>query len=200
MPAPNGASWHWVGQHMAYNDIPMSIKLFEYAGSEEAVETFYRDYWRLSGHGQLAVKNFGLYKILSHDLRGFYTTVQYRLENGFVKGKVVVTESLKRARSSRKSNLPVPPSAKIASKVETRDGAKRSETLTIESFKDIDFNKGYYENQLDSDGWHLVYQSGDDRHTLVQHYQKSSELLQITIKNLSGIDKNRTQILLHWVE
>lgn len=200
VPAPNGASWHWVSKHMAYNGLPMSIKMFEYAGTEEEVESFYRNYWRMEGHGQSSVKDFRVYKIMSYDLRGFYTTVQYRFENGFVKGKIVVTESPGKRLPDKKSELPVPPGGTIASKVQTRDNGKLSETLTIESHKRIEFNKGYYESQLDYLDWKLVYESDNGRASVVQHYQKGSELLQINIKKLTGIDNNRTQILVHWIK
>lgn len=200
VPAPDGASWYWVSKNMAYNGLPMSIKMFEYAGLGREVDDFYKNYWRSSGHGQSKIKDFGLYRILSYDLRGMYTTVQYRLENGFIKGKIVVTESPGRRRSDKKSELPIPPAAEVASKVETRDGGQISETLTIESHKSVDFNKSYYENQLDFQDWKLVYQTGDPSESLIQHYQQGSQLLQITIKKITGIDKNRSQILIHWTK
>ena len=71
-------------------------------------------------------------------------------------------------------------------------------SILLNSNKNIDFNKSYYENQLEFDDWHLIFESGNAQ-SLVQHYQKGSQLLQITIKMLNGIDKNRTQILLHLV-
>lgn len=200
VPAPNGATWYWVSKNMAYNGMPMSIKMFEFAGTEEQVKSFYRNHFRMEGHGQTSEKNFGLYTILSQDLRGYYTTIQYRLENGFIKGKVVVSESPGKRLSDKKSKLPVPPGATVASKVESQDNGTRTETLTIESHKRIDFNRSYYESQLDFQGWKKVYQTGDGENAIVQHYQRSSELLQITIKKLSGIDRNRSHILVHWTK
>lgn len=200
VPAPGGASWYWVSKNMAYNGLPMSIKMFEFAGTADQVKSFYRNYWRMEGHGQTSEKDFGIYTILSQDLRGYYTTVQFRLENGFIKGKIVVSESPGKRRSDKKSKLPVPPGAKIASKVESLDDGRRTETLTIESHKRLDFNRSYYENQMDFQGWKLVYQTGDSENSLVQHYQRSSELLQITIKKLTGIDRNRSHILIHWIK
>ena len=200
VPAPDGASWYWVSKNMAYNGLPMSVKMFEFAGTADQVKSFYRNYWRMKGHGQTSEKDLGLYTILSQDLRGYYTTVQYRLENGFIKGKIVVTESPDRRRSDKKSKLPVPPGANVASKVESLDDGRRTETLTIESYKRVDFNRRYYENQMDFQGWKLVYQAGDGENSVVQHYQRSSELLQITIKKLTGIDRNRSHVLIHWIK
>lgn len=200
VPVPDAASWYWVGERMAYNGLPMSIKMFRYPGTEKSLQAFYRNYWRLQGHGQLVEKDFGAHKLMSYDLRGIYTSVQYRTSLAGVEGKLVVTESPGRRRPDRKSRLPVPPTAVIASKVETLDGSTRSETLTIESFKTLDFNKRYYENQLLFDQWKLVFTSGDGRQSSIQHYQKGADQLQITIKKLSGIDKNHSQILLHWIK
>ena len=200
VPAPNGATWYWVSKNMAYNGLPMSIKMFEFAGTEEQVKSFYRNYFRMEGHGQTSEKNFGLYTILSQDLRGYYVTVQYRLENGFMKGKIVASESPGKRLSDKKSQLQVPPGATIASKVESQDNGTRTETLTIESHKRVDFNRNYYENQLDFQDWKRVFQTGDGDNAIVQHYQRNSELLQITIKKLTGIDRNRSHILIHWTK
>ncbi len=104
VPAPGGASWYWVSKNMAYNGLPMSIKMFEFAGTADQVKSFYRNYWRMEGHGQTSEKDFGIYTILSQDLRGYYTTVQFRLENGFIKGKIVVSESRERGGQTRSPN------------------------------------------------------------------------------------------------
>ncbi len=199
VPVPDGASWSWVGKKMAYNGMPTSIKIFEYRGNSEDVKSFYKDYWRSKGNGQTQEKDFGLNTILSHDLRGVYTTVQYRMESGLVKGKVVVTESPGRVTLTTKSEIPVPPGAEVASRVESMDGGRRTESVTLESHKSVNFNRGYYESQMDFDGWSLVYET-ETFDSSVQHYQKGSDLLQVTVKEMNGIDVNRSLILVHWTK
>lgn len=200
VPAPPGSSWNWVSRQMSYNGLPMSIKMFEVLGQYRDVEQFYSNLWKTTGHGKTDARDFGVYRIMGYELRGIYVSVQFRQEDNWVRGKIVVSESPNKRRPNFKTKLPKPPSSTVASVVESLDRGKRAETVTIESNKSVAFNKQYYENQLRSREWSLVYASGDGKNGSVQHYQKGSEQLQITIKKLTGIDNNRSEILIHWIK
>ena len=199
LPAIPGSTWSWVGARMAMNGIPMSIKTFEYFGSEQDIERYYTDLWRLKGHGQSVAKNFGINRIIGYELDGFYSSVQYHQEGGVVKGKLVVTQLQTRAGALQRSRIPKAPSSKRMSRVESLDGGQRTETVTFESNKTVDFNMRYYENQYENDGWKMAYaksQNGAD----IRHYQRNGELMQITIRRLSGDGKRRSHILVHWIK
>ncbi len=200
VPVPPGATWFWGGQHMSYNGIPMSIKIFEYFGDERDVVDFYNNLWKSSAHGHTSVKNYGLYRIMGYEARGFYISVQFRQEGSFVKGKITTTETPGKRRPSFKTRLPKPPSAEVVNVVENLDGGQRTETVTIHSNKPVSYNAQYYARELKRLGWALVYQKGDGRNTVINHYQKSSQLLQITIKKLTVNDTNRSHILIHWMK
>ncbi len=200
LPVPPGATWQWVGNQMAMNGIPMSIKTFEYRGTERQLERFYIRLWKSKGHGQYKTKDWGRNKIIGHELDGFYSTVQYRKENGVITGKLVVTEVSDRHRNNRKTKVPKPPASNIINIVESRDAGRRSETVTFDSNKGVDFNTRYYENQYNSSGWGLVFSQNERQRTSVRHFQKGSQLVQVTIKQLSGSNKNKTHIMVHWVK
>lgn len=200
LPAIPGATWSWVGARMAMNGVPMSIKTFEFLGTEQQIERFYSNLWSLKGHGQSVAKNFGRNRIIGYELDGFYSSVQYHQEGAFVQGKLVVTKIQTRAGVARKSKIRKPPSSKLISQVESLDGGQRTETVTFESNKTVDFNMRYYENQYENDGWKLAYAKSSAGVAVIRHYQRGSELMQVTIKQLAGRSKNRSQILVHWIK
>jgi len=200
LPVIPGASWSWVGARMAINGVPMSIKTFEFLGSEQQIVRYYTNLWKLKGHGQSVAKDFGSKRIIGYELDGFYSSVQYRQEGPFVKGKLVVTKLQLRAGSSKKSRIPKPPSSKRISRVESLDGGQRTETVTFESNKTVDFNMRYYENQYDNDGWKLAYAKVGEGNAVIRHYQRNGELMQITITQLSGDGRRRSHILVHWIK
>ena len=199
LPAIPGASWSWVGAKMAMNGIPMSIKTFEYLGAEQEVERYYTDLWKLKGHGQSVAKNFGRNRIIGYELDGFYSSVQYHQEGAFVKGKLVVTKLQTGAGAAQKTRIPKPPSSKRMSRVESLDGGQRTETVTFESNKTVDFNMRYYENQYENDGWKMAYAKSSGS-SVMRHYQRNGELMQITIRRLSGDGRRRSHILVHWIK
>ncbi|PCJ29397.1 MAG: hypothetical protein COA99_19480 [Moraxellaceae bacterium] len=200
LPVIPGATWQWVGQQMAIDGTPMSVKLFEYAGKERDVERFYVKLWKSRGHGQYKAKNWGKYKIIGHELDGFYASVQYRKEGMFVKGKVVVTEVGGKYRRASKTNIPTPRSAHNISKLESIDAGKRAETVTFDSNKGVDFNTRYYENQYNADGWTAILVNDPSRETSMRHFQRGAELVQVTVKGLPGISKKQTHIIVHWIK
>jgi len=200
IPVVPGATWQWVGTQMAMNGIPMSIKTFEYAGTERQLERFYISLWKSKGHGQYKAKDWGRYKIIGHELDGYYSTVQYRNENGFIKGKLVGTEVTTRHRNKHKSKVPSPPSSRILNIVESRDAGRTSETVTFDSNKGVDFNTRYYENQYENDSWRLVFSQDTPRQVSIRHFQKRGQLVQVTIKHLPGSPKNKTHIMVHWIK
>ncbi|OUS31237.1 hypothetical protein A9Q99_04360 [Gammaproteobacteria bacterium 45_16_T64] len=200
IPVIPGATWQWVGVQMAINGIPMSIKTFEYKGTERQLERYYVSLWKSKGHGQYKAKDWGRYKIIGHELDGFYSTVQYRKEGKVIRGKLVVTEIATRHRNKQGTQVPKPPASNVISVVESRDAGKRSETVTFDSNKDVDFNIRYYENQYKNENWGLVFSQDVYRRSSVRHFQKGSQLVQVTVKLLPGQPKNKSHIMVHWIK
>ncbi|MDY6922008.1 MAG: hypothetical protein SV765_17550, partial [Pseudomonadota bacterium] len=120
-----GAQWQWVGQRMAINDIPISIKVFTYPGSAEEVKRFYLDRWRLSGLGKLSQQTVGNARIITYQLDQHVYSVQFAQHGDNVDGKLVVSLSPLSRRPSRDTRLPLPPRTQVASKVESLDGGRR---------------------------------------------------------------------------
>lgn len=195
-----GATWHWVGRQMSFNGMPMSVKMFEYAGEQSDVESFYAALWKKKGHGKIESKNYGLNRIMGFEHRGFYVSVQFLQEGFWTKGKIVVSESPGKRRKDLKTEMKTPPGSIVASIVGSLDAGKRAETVTIDSYKSVDFNARFYESQLDYDDWVLIYSNRGSSDSALMHYQRGGEQLQITIQKITGFDKNRSQILIHWIK
>lgn len=198
-PVMPGAKWQWVGRSMVVNGIPMSIKLFSLHGSSGDLVEFYNSYWRTRGHGAVTDKLFGSTRILGYELDGYFTSVQFVDEMGSISGKIVVSLSPAVIRPSKKSTLPVPPGSTVVSRIESKDEAAFSESLTVLVDRSTSFTEQYYQNQLIHAGWQLVR---EDRKSMDWAAQFQSEVgtLQINIKPLPGQDRNRSKILVHWLK
>ncbi|MVF12533.1 hypothetical protein FT643_10310 [Ketobacter sp. MCCC 1A13808] len=194
-----GAQWYWVGQHMALNNIPMSIRMFSYPGEKEKVEKFYLSRWQTKGHGKLSKRNVGDLKILTYELDGFLYSVQFAQKGSVVEGKLAVSPTPLHYTSNVKSILPLAPSSKVASKVESLENGRRTETLTIDSKLPWRQLETYYVNQFTNDDWVMSSRS-ENRVGSVTSFQRGGELLQLTIKGLQGRNSSFSQALLHWLK
>lgn len=194
------AEWYWVGEHMAVNGVPMAIKMFTYRGKSEEVAQYYRSLWKGKGHGKLSERAMGARMILGYELDGFYYTIQYEESGGVVQGKAVVTPTPLNYKSSKKTQLPLPPRAKVYSKVESLDLGKREETVSLEARVDVSYVTDFYKRELGSQGWQLFSSSGDGRNSSVMSFQRGGELLQLTAKALQHNNSQSTQLLIHWLK
>lgn len=195
-----GASWYWVGRQMALDGMPMSVKMFSYRGSPKNVVDFYLSTWKVMGNGKLRNDSLGSRIILGYELDEFFYSVQLEVRAGVVEGKVVVTPTPLNYRTSRSSLLPIPPRSKVLSKVESLDGGKREETLSIDSRFDVSYVADFYTDQLVADGWLLLFRRGDQSLSATLNFQRGSELLQLTAKGLQQGNSKGCQVLIHWIK
>lgn len=194
------AQWYWVGQRMALNGIPMSIKMFTYRGAGDEVGHFYRSLWKVKGHGKSREDKFGSRTILGYELDGFYYTVQFDEARGKVEGKIVVTPTPSSYPTSKKTLLPMPPRSNVISKVESFDAGRPEETVSVDSRFDVSYVVDFYKDQLISDGWQLFSVSGDLNNSAMLNFQRGGELLQLSAKALHQNNSQKTQFLLHWLK
>lgn len=194
------ANWYWVGQRMALNNIPMSIKMFAVKASVADVEKFYLSAWKVKGHGKATNKSIGSMKILGYELDGIQYSAQFSQNNGMVEGKLVVSPTPLNYKANRKTSLPVAPRTDVTSKVESIELGRRSETLTLESSLGVEQLLLFYTSQLENLDWHQYSQSGDGHDGAVLSFQKGGELLQLTVKRLQGRNTSFCQILIHWLK
>ena len=195
-----GAQWYWVGEHMALNGMPMSIKMFTYRGKIEDVVSFYLSYWKSLGNGKINQNTFGSKKILGYELDGFYYSVQFESAQGVVQGKAVVTPTPLNYSTSKKSTLPIPPRTTVLSKVESLDYGRREETLSMQANIGISYVVEYYKDQLPQDGWKLFSSNGDMQNSVVLSFQRDGELLQLTATALQHNNSLQCQFLIHWIK
>jgi len=194
-----GAQWYWVGEHMAVNNIPMSVRLFSYSGEKKELEKYYLSEWKMKGHGKLRQRNVGDLKILSYELDGFLYSVQFSQKGDVVDGKLVVSPTPLNYKSDMNSSLPLAPKSRVANKVETIETGRRSETLTVDSKLPWKQLEAYYLDQLTNDSW-VKYSRSENGAGSVTSFQREGELLQLTIKGLQGRNSSFSQALIHWLK
>lgn len=196
----SGANWYWAGQRMAVNNIPMSVKIFSYPGSVEEVKQYYLSLWKVKGHGKLSQKHIGDLVILGYELNGIQYSVQFSQQGQVVDGKIVVSPTPLNYKYNRKTTFPLPPRAKVASKVESLEMGRRSETLTVDVSLGVEQVLYFYMDQLNVDGWKQYSVSGDGHSGAVVSFQRGAELLQLNIKALQGRNSSFSQVLINWIK
>lgn len=194
------ASWYSMGEHMALNGVPMSVKMFSYQGHIEDVEQYYLGLLRSKGHGKLKQTRMQDRVILGYQLGEFQFSVQMQESAGVVKGRTMVTPSPLNFRPSMKTELPIPPRSTVLSKVESLDGGRRAETLTVDSRFDVVYVTDFYGEQLGHDGWQLFSRSGDGKNSAVLSFQRGTELLQLSAKGLQVNNSQKCQFLINWIK
>lgn len=199
IPPPPGSDWVWVGRQMVVDGTPMSIKTFEYDGTEADLVTHFENYWKTLGHGafkrnKLADKNF-----LVHETPDFYTTVQYQLIGKHISGSIAI--SLPKFEKVQLKKLPIknPPGCKLVNRILSNDLGIYSESVTLLSNKGVRFNVSYYADQLLSSGWAKVGETCNATGCDTQ-YQSQVGQLQISIKDLPGNNGNLSRILFHLIK
>jgi hypothetical protein len=195
---PPGSTWFWVSNKMSYNGLAMTVRKFEYFGTEADVERYYSDLWHSMGFGTRSSQDLGPVRVMSFEQRGAFISVQFAQEGSWVKGKIVVSENPDQRKPSFKTTLPVMPGAVVANVIESLDGDQHTESVTLETSKPVDFVRRFYESQLDSRGFQRVFVSNSETDDgVLMQYQKGSAQLQITIKNPHGNDRSGSHVLIH---
>lgn len=195
-----GASWYTLGDRMALNGVPMTIKFFTYRGRIEDVEQYYLGLLRSTGHGKLSQRRLRDRVILGYQLGEYQYSIQMQSARGVVEGKAMVTPSALNFRPSMKTELPLPPRSTVLSKVESLDAGRRAETLTLDSRFDVAYVVDFYLDQLGQDRWQLFSRSGDGKNSAVLSFQRGPELLQLTVKGLQANNSQKCQFLINWVK
>lgn len=195
-----GATWYRMGERMALNGVPMSVKMFTYAGRIEDVEQYYLSELRAKGHGKLKQTRLREQVILGYQLGEYQYSIQMQVGRGGVEGKAMVTPSPLNFKPSMKTTLPVPPRSQVLSKVESLDAGRRAETLTVNAGFDAGYVADFYMDQLARDGWQLFSRGGNGENSAVLSFQRGAELLQLTAKGLQGNNSRKCQFLINWVK
>lgn len=155
--------------------------------------------WSTLGHGTTVRSRIGPKSVLIDDLSDFYTTVQYEVQGEHITGSITVSVPLSEKRKPSKPLIASPPGSKTVSHIESNDLGIYSETITLMSRRSVDFNSGYYENQLRNKGWLKI----DNRCSLAScdgQYQSTQGQLQISIKDLPAGSGNGSRILIHLIK
>ena len=200
LPAMPKSEWFWVGQHMAINGIPMSIKMFTYSGKKEDVIQFYHSLWKSQGNGKTRDNDFGDRYVLGYELEGYYYTVQFQVAGGTISGKLVVTPTPLNYHSSKRTELPLPPKTNVKSKVESLDNGRREETITATCYFGVSYVVDYYKDSLADDGWKPYSGNGSSQDSAVLSFQRGSELLQLTVKGLQHNNSQKSRFLINWIK
>lgn len=196
-----GSSWFWVGQHMALNGVPMSVKAFTYKGRIDDIAQFYRNQLRAMGHGKLRESKLRDRVILGYQLGEHYYTIQMdRGSGGQIQGKVVVTPTALNFKVSLNTELPLPPRTKVISVLQSLDAGRRSETVSASCSMDVGYVVDFYVEQLAIDGWKLFSRGRRTEDSSVISFQRGAELLQLTVKGLQANNSQSSQFLINWAK
>lgn len=195
-----GAQWYWAGRKMAVNNIPMSIKLFSYAGNMDDVKAYYLGLWQMKGHGKVSEKSIGDMVVLGYQLDGFQYSVQFSQQGEVVDGKIVITPTPLNYRENKDTSLPLPPRSRVSSVVKSIEVSSLSESVTFESTLGVPQILDFYMIELRGDQWQQFSGSGDGETGAVVSFQRGGELLQLNIKGLQGRNSSFTQVLINWVK
>ena len=196
----SGARWFWAAQRMAYNSVPMTIKLFSFPGTTDQVKKYYQGLWKTKGHGKSHSRSAGDLIILSYELDGYLYTVQFSQKGKIVDGKIVVSLGSLNANSSTQTRFPIPPRTKVMSKIDAIDNGRRAETLDLDSRLQVAQIVDFYLSALERDQWQRYSTSGDGRNNAVLSFQRQGELLQLSINGLQGRNSKFSQVLIHWLK
>lgn len=196
-----GSTWFWVGEHMALNGVPMSVKAFRYQGRIDDVAQFYRSQLRSMGHGKLRESRLRDRVILGYQLGEHYITIQMDMGGGgVIQGKAVVTPSALNFKVSMATDLPLPPKTSVISIVQSLDAGRRSETVSANCEMNAGYVVDFYVEQLNVDGWQVFSRSQRSEDSGVVSFQRGAELLQLTVKGLQGNNSQSSQFLINWVK
>lgn len=196
-----GSTWFWVGERMALNGVPMSIKAFRYRGRIDDVTQFYRNQLRSMGHGKLRESRLRDRVILGYQLGEHYITIQMDAgAQGEVQGKAVVTPSALNFKVSLATDLPLPPKTSVISVVQSLDAGRRSETVSANCDMDAAYVVDFYLEQLNMEGWQVFSRNQRSKDSGVVSFQRGAELLQLTVKGLQGNNSQSAQFLINWVK
>ncbi|MCG8669823.1 MAG: hypothetical protein MI867_10460 [Pseudomonadales bacterium] len=204
MPLPKlevmpGAQSQWVGQQMAHNGMPMSVRLFTYPGAEADVKKYYQSLFKTKGHGKSQYRNLGEYRVIGFELRGYIYSVQYRQIGRLVEGKLTVTPMPGRYRTNKKTKMAIAPGCRVLNKVESLDYGKRSETLTLTCQKALNSLEYFYLSHFEREQWSLIRQSNSSK-GVVLDYQRGSETVQVTLNQSTQKSKRLVNILINWIK
>jgi hypothetical protein len=192
------ADWHWVGQHMALDGVPMSIKAFTYQGSVQYVVDFYRSHWKTLGHGVVHSSiQMGNKQVLGLSLDEYYYSVQTTVADGLINGQIMVTPLLSGVEPSTKTKMPIPNGHEVQSKVESLDQGVRNETLQVESDWGVQKIVGFYKRRLKQSGYQLIQNGQSNHQSSVLIWQDGKEMIQLTAKQMRSARRNFTLVLLH---
>ncbi|CBL45128.1 Hypothetical protein HDN1F_15450 [gamma proteobacterium HdN1] len=199
IPPPPGSEWSWVGRQMIVDGTPMSIKVFNFNGTEAELIQHFENFWKTFGHGTFGRTALGNKRMLTHHTAEYYTTVQYQWDGKQFTGSIALSRPDMAKPVPRKLPIKSPPGTTVMSRIESNDLGIFSDSITLLSNRSQSFNVSYYAAQLINDGWTQIAKSCSDTGCNLQ-FQSIQGQLQISIKDLPGTHGKQSRILVHWIK
>lgn len=201
MPIPQGSKVALMGDRMAINGVPISIVQFSVRADVSQIKQFYASAFKTMGNGVTGERSLGLDNVLTYQLGKYYYSAQLHQQNELSIGKLVVSPTPGSYPEDLSTSLPMPPGGKVVNKVETLDGGRRSETLTIKSNQNLETVAEYMKNELIRREWVVTGINEHNAKRDVSTFQLGSSLLQITVTRSTnqGVSGS-TQVLINWIK
>lgn len=191
----------WVGRQMVYNGVPMSIRNFKTSKSSDDVLRYYERIWQAKSTGRPIRSKHGEFETIGLKDREFYYTVQARDGGHGSEGTLVVTSALDRYAPNRDTEFPLVPGATVITKIDALDRGVRAETLILVSERPIQAVDAWFQDALAREGWlRQSFSEAEMGKQRVLHFQRASQVCQVTVVGDGPLHDGRTMVLVNWVK
>lgn len=192
-PVPEFFNLHIVADQMQFNGVAMSVSGFSTTKPRQAIEAYYRQQWQ----DKIRVVEVQGLHVISHLDDGLLYTVQFTAPNddgglidGFISLSNLPTVS-KQNKIELGQGFAKPSGTDVLNDMTSNDGGKRTRMLWLHNRLSVAANVGFYQRNLESDGWLTTFVNDSERQVGGLIVKKGNTEMNVTVKRSSG----STQIL-----
>ncbi len=174
----------WIATRMAWNGLPMSVRVFRTAAPAQAVLAWYERLWSRQGHGEVVRQRQGPWRIIGYRDERHYRTVRVRETPDGSEGLLTISLRPERVRPLRRvDGLPLPDDLRVLHRIDSLDGTRRAWSYTLASPYGAEATLRRIRERLVGAGW--VEQPASlvrHRSTVQQAFQRDARLCQVSVR------------------
>ncbi|PCJ15530.1 MAG: hypothetical protein COB04_13015 [Gammaproteobacteria bacterium] len=201
-PAPPHTISSWVAKDIVVNNSPMSIKEFNYPGSAEQFEEFYKQQWP----GPFFNKSrLGDETLLGYVKKPYYYSLRYKSRFGQLTGQMIVSKVDAKSNRGLRTELPLPLGSTIRQVILAKDRNIYSESITVNNRLSINGNARFMISELQLQGWRpddntITRQQLNKNDNVQLELSRPPSRIQITLSKQPNPSELTTQMLIHWIK
>jgi len=179
-----GMETRWIAARMAWNGLPMSVRLFRTTASPQAVLAWYERLWSRRGQGEVVRRRQGPWRVIGHRDERHYRTVRVRAVPGGAEGLLTISPRPERVRPLRRvEGLPLPGDLRVLHRIDSLDGTRRAWSYTLASPYGAEATLRRIRDGLVRAGWVEQPESlVRHRATVQQAFQREAWLCQVSVR------------------